>query len=502
MTKKPGTRRPFLLRISHPKVREFLAVPKSHPWLFLGPIAVCCGIALAAILLSPKRYTSTAVILVETKRAPGELAPKVKPPKGKRADKSRLMILQQEVLKRSRVERVIRDTDAFPQKDNTQPAIMNSLVESVLASALITPKTNDAFSIDYTHNNPKKAQAVANRLVSLFIESTKEDKEKQAEDATDFIQAQVAEARKQLDEKEAELRRYKEKYMGALPEQLGANLSTLQRLQAEQQTVEQTIRGLSERQTLIQMNPQTTPTHAPHAGGGENQASSNPAVEIAQLKIKLADLRSRYTDEHPDVRATLDRLERLEAQLPAGTADPTTGQVGTMAKELQSIQAELVQARAKSADLERQVGLFQGRVERTPQAEQQLKALTVDHEKLQQNYLFLVETRMKAELEQNKEKWWSGAQISVLAPASLPARPSFPNPVLFGVGGLIIGLLAGLGSCFLAEFLDRSIKSVADLEEILPYPVLGTVARITPLGITEGLAAAAQAGDGSGEALL
>lgn len=74
--------------------------------------------------------------------------------------------------------------------------------------------------------------------------------------------------------------------------------------------------------------------------------------------------------------------------------------------------------------------------------------------------------------------------------------------MLFGVGGLIIGLLAGLGSCFLAEFLDRSIKSVADLEEILPYPVLGTVARITPLGITEGLAAAAQAGDGSGEALL
>ncbi len=476
-------------------------MPKSHPWLFLVPIAVCCGIALAAILLSPKRYTSTAVILVETKRAPGELAPKVKALKGKRADKSRLTTLQQEILKRSRVERVIRDTEAFPQKDNTQPAIMNSLVESVIASTLITPKTNDAFSIDYTHNSPKKAQAIANRLVSLFIESTKEDKEKQAEDATDFIQAQLAEARKQLDEKEAELRRYKERYMGALPEQLGANLSTLQRLQAEQQTVEQTIRGLSERQTLIQMNPQTTPAHAPHAGGGENQASSNPAVEVAQLKIKLADLRSRYTDEHPDVRATLDKLERLEAQLPGGT-DTTTGQAGPMARELQTIQAELVQARAKSADLEHQVELFQGRVERTPQAEQQLKALTVDHEKLQQNYLFLVETRMKAELEQNKEKWWSGAQFTVLAPANLPARPSFPNPVLFGLGGLIAGLLAGLGSCFLAEFLDRSIKSVADLEEILPYPVLGVVARITPLGITEGLAAAAQAGGGSGEALL
>jgi hypothetical protein len=75
--------------------------------------------------------------------------------------------------------------------------------------------------------------------------------------------------------------------------------------------------------------------------------------------------------------------------------------------------------------------------------------------------------------------------------------------VMFGLGGLMFGLITGLGACFLAEYLDRSIKSVADLEHLLPYPVIGTVVRVTPLGVTEGLVPAmAEAGGGSGGSLL
>ena len=287
--------------------------------------------------------------------------------------------------------------------------------------------------------------------------------------------------------------------MGALPEQLGANLSTLQRLQLEQQTVEQTIRGLSERQTLIQ----TSLTNAPQGTGGEVGAgTSNPLVEIAQLRSRLADLRSRYTDEHPDVRATLDRIARLESQLPDPASEIMAGRSGgePLGNQLQEVRSDLVQLRAKRVDLDRQVGLFQARVERTPQAEQQLLALTRDYQRLQQNYLLLVETKRKATMAENLERRWSGVQFKVLDPANLPSRPVFPDPVVFGFGGVIVGLLTGLGACFLAEYLDRSIKSVTDLEQILSYPVLGTVARITPLGVTEGLepALGAEAGGGPG----
>ena len=55
--------------------------------------------------------------------------------------------------------------------------------------------------------------------------------------AYEFIEKQLQDARQQLEEKENALREFKEQHMGQLPEQVQANLATLQRLQLEQQTV-------------------------------------------------------------------------------------------------------------------------------------------------------------------------------------------------------------------------------------------------------------------------
>jgi polysaccharide chain length determinant protein (PEP-CTERM system associated) len=470
-----------------------------RPSLFVVPFVGCCLIALVGFFMSPKRYASTILILLETKQIPTDMVPQIVT----QTDKTRIATLKQELLSRTRLERVIKETDPYPQKDKARPTPMNVLVESMRAATTVLVKGNDAFSIEYTHRNPKKAQAVADRIATLFIESTKAEREQQVEDTHDFIESEVAQSRQQLDQKEAELRRYKEKYMGTLPEQLGANLATLQRLQLEQQTVEQTLRGLSEREASVQASIEAAASGAATVTAGPQ----SPAAEIAQLQSKLAELRSKYTDEHPDVRAAEDRLSRLKAQVvadaPVAVAVAPGGRGETLAAQLQDIQAELAQLRAKRSDLDRQVETFQGRVERTPQAEQQLLALNRDYQKLQQNYLLLVDTKMRATMAENMEKQWSGVRFKVLDPANLPETPVFPNPVMFGLGGLMFGLVTGLGACFLAEYLDRSIKSVADLEHLLPYPVIGTVVRVTPLGVTEGLVPAmAEAGGGSGGSLL
>ena len=60
--------------------------------------------------------------------------------------------------------------------------------------------------------------------------------ERQVSNAYEFIEKQLEGARTQLEQKEAALRAYKEQHMGQLPEQVQANLATLQRLQLEQQT--------------------------------------------------------------------------------------------------------------------------------------------------------------------------------------------------------------------------------------------------------------------------
>ena len=65
-------------------------------------------------------------------------------------------------------------------------------------------------------------------------------------------------------------------------------------------------------------------------------------------------------------------------------------------------------------------------------------------------------------------------------PANLPDKPSFPNPLLFGAGGLGGGLAVSLGICLLLELQDTSIHSEKDVESLLQLPVLATVPTFKP----------------------
>lgn len=70
--------------------------------------------------------------------------------------------------------------------------------------------------------------------------------------------------------------------------------------------------------------------------------------------------------------------------------------------------------------------------------------------------------------------------VNILTPAILPADPSpvKPNPMLNMAIAAVIGLMAGVGIAFLLEYLDTTIKTETDIEELLQLPVIGLVSPI------------------------
>jgi capsular polysaccharide biosynthesis protein len=71
--------------------------------------------------------------------------------------------------------------------------------------------------------------------------------------------------------------------------------------------------------------------------------------------------------------------------------------------------------------------------------------------------------------------------VKILSPAVLKDNPSpiKPKPLLNIAIALVVGLMAGVGIAFLLEYLDNTIKTEEDIQNILGLPVLGAIPKIS-----------------------
>ncbi|MDW0116291.1 Wzz/FepE/Etk N-terminal domain-containing protein [Sporosarcina thermotolerans] len=71
--------------------------------------------------------------------------------------------------------------------------------------------------------------------------------------------------------------------------------------------------------------------------------------------------------------------------------------------------------------------------------------------------------------------------VTILSPAVLSNNPSpiKPDPFLNMAIAAVIGLMLGVGIAFLLEYLDTTLKTEQDVEELLGLPIIGLVSKIT-----------------------
>jgi hypothetical protein len=101
----------------------------------------------------------------------------------------------------------------------------------------------EAFSVAYNGKDPHTVMRVANTLALLFIEENLKARERQVEGTSEFVESQLVEAHRALQRQEQALQAYQQQHRGALPAQLDTNLRTLDRLQKDLNTLDDSIRS-------------------------------------------------------------------------------------------------------------------------------------------------------------------------------------------------------------------------------------------------------------------
>jgi polysaccharide chain length determinant protein (PEP-CTERM system associated) len=435
-------------------------------WIAVPAVLGVVG-ALVAYQLLPPVYRSSTLIMAEPQKVPTDY---VKATVTTNLQE-RLKSIEQQITNRENLARVIRELDLYADLRREQG--MGAAVQQARRDLNIQVLGQTVLRIIIRGAEPEQVARTANRLAELFIADNLQVREQQAETTSTFLESELGEMRRRLEEQEARIAEFKLAHIGQLPEQRDTNLASAGGLQQRLRGIEDQLAQAQTQRAILAS--QATSVVTTTTGGVD---------PLDQLRLELATLRSQYTDSHPDVIRTQQAIEQLErARAVTGTPSPTQTRVTNPAIQAQidAIDVQLARLRAQREQVLADMGSVQARLENIPRVEQQLLSLTRDYENVKESYDSLLAKRLEARLAENLEKRRQSAQFTVLERALPPGEPFAPNLKLLlaiGVGG---GLLTGLGLAFLREHTDQTYSNVDSFRTDFPgVPVLAAIPVLQP----------------------
>ena len=448
-------------------------------WWIIIPFLISILIGIGWSLRLPKVYRASTLILVQPQKVPESYVRGIV----SLGIEDRVRTITQQIKSRTNLEKIIKEFNLYNEPG--APIFMEDKIDNLRKRITVDvsrggKRGTNAFQIFFTGKYAKQVAVVTNALASYFITENLKLREAQAMGTAEFLTEELETIRRRLLEKEDELKRYRERYMGGLPEQLDTNLRILERIQQQLSSNQENLREAENRKLLIRQQLaeatkiRKAATTLPAEGGGETEQS------LDQLKTQLASLEARYTERHPDVIRLKEKILDLESK---EKGDSKKGQKvaedrgmtqaeRNLVNQLREIELQIKNLKAETAQLSSQMKWYQTQVENTPKREQELMSLNRDYQNIRETYSSLLSRKLEAELAVSMERKQKGEQFRLLDPARVPVRPFKPDIRRILLMSVALGLGLGCGLAYLVEIMDTSYKTPEEVEKELQLPVL------------------------------
>ena len=509
--------------------QDYVAILRRRRWHMLLPAAAVFGMAVLAAFVWPPTYRSSATVLIERPEVPPEL---VQSTVTSFADQ-RLQTINQRVMTTQNLIDIINEYNLYPDERKKEPitVVVEGFRENInfeLVSAdVVDPQSGRpmqatiAFMVSFDHTQPRRAQEIANELVSLYLAENLRQRQRTVAETASFLEQEVARLDRFLGEQETKLAKFKVRYAGRLPEQQEMTLRLVDRTERDLVEVEHRLRSSAERRIYLETELTQTNPYGTYTVGG--QVILGPVDRLKALRTQFISLRGIYGARHPDVVRIHREIEALEretgisadtaglerqlehtaaelavakekygpahpdvvklgrqvASLKSAIAEPRQGNPETrpasppdnptyirLQGQLQIVHSESRSLKNQKAALRENLAKYEKRLLETPNVEREYTLLQRDYDNARSRYQELKNKLLEARLSESLETEKKGERFTLLEPPLAPLEPIKPNRPAIVFLGFVFAIVSGVGMVALAESLDQAVYGDAQLAAV------------------------------------
>jgi capsular exopolysaccharide synthesis family protein len=357
-----------------------------------------------------------------------------------------------------------RDESEADAEARERDAAMSRHVSKFLDRLNVSPIRNTRLAeISWTSPSAQQAAVVTRAIADNYIAMNLEAKFETTQAASAFLAAEVDQLQKEIAAAEAELQRY------------GTEQNILSDSE-EQDVVSQQLVQLNQELTRVRSERVRTQANYDSVRGADPsslaEVRTNRVVEglkqdLADIRQRRTEMSRRFTDDWPEMQDLTNQIDDIEgrigeeeAALQAAIVQQARAEFAAARDREQQVDALLAQATRNAANLNESLIAYRSLQTRIQSRNQTLESLLERQS----------ETGVSARLQGSQT-----SNIRVIDEAAVPLEPFSPNLPLNLLFGLIGGLVLGIGTAVVQEYLDNTLKSAEDVERLLGVPNLAIV---------------------------
>jgi len=448
-------------------------------WLAMGVTWVVGLVGIGVVLQMPDLYEARAQVFVDTedplltRRGAGDMDDA----------QTKVNYVRRQLLSTPNLEEVARETDLDLRVDT--PQAFEGLIIGLQRDINVRPAGARGFEanlyeINYRDRDRRTAERVVQVLLNSFQERSVEGDLRDDLQALAFLDNQMTEYRRRLEEAESRVADFRRRNAGLAPGDGGGFFTRLANLQEELRQVKTNLRIAREKRASLAAQVNTRGESGDSEGAGSLAELENQVLEAEK---RLDELRLIYTDAHPSVISAEETVKALQGRLDRRREElgPLLG-TGAGGAVIENVRIALTQAeidvaelQARERDLQQRIGELQQKIDVAPQLEAEYAGLIRDHTVLQNQYEGLLQRREQLSFDIDRKRQGRQLEFRVIEPPIAPREPVAPNRFKFLVFVLAAALGAGGGLAYVLHMARPVYVSGDAVYQDLQIPVLGAV---------------------------